>query len=303
MTEPLAPLTDEDLSAVLDGEADASITARVAADPEASARLAQLRAAGEALRSSTVTPLAPSIVDGLIGRALSAADEVPTTAAGPDQPSDHAVVQPMVAPTRRRTGSMPPWLVAAAVVLLVGVGLVLVWSGRDDGSNEQDTAAVNTEQADKAADSASGSANGGGSVAGEAPADAPSASPHGEPTTTAAADSSRATALVQLGTFADADALREDLKEAFPRPESSKGPDDGDLEALGLSQASISRCDTQVRTILSIEGQARNEGVATVDGKQVLVYEYDATGTDGRATTLVAAVYPAACDQVLTFYR
>ena len=58
MTEPLRPPDDELVSAHLDGEASAEDSARVDADPQAQARLAELRVIRDAVARPVEVPTA-----------------------------------------------------------------------------------------------------------------------------------------------------------------------------------------------------------------------------------------------------
>ena len=74
--------------------------------------------------------------------------------------------------------------------------------------------------------------------------------------------------------------------------------------AGGTTREAVARCDEQLRTVLSIQGAATNQGIATVGGETVLVYEYPVKAVDdGSPTTLVAGVHVDACDPVVTFER
>ncbi|QXC59833.1 hypothetical protein KSP35_15810 [Aquihabitans sp. G128] len=310
MTDPLAPLTDEDLSAVLDGEAPADVIARAEADPAARARLAELRTASAAVRAASVPALSPTVIDDLVGRALAAADEVP--AAPGDQPGDgepDAVVAPLRPPTRSGSRGVPRWLVAAAIVVLVGLGLVLVWSGRDDTGSSGDTAAKIT--ADQSAEGASTGTDANSSA--DAPTDgaAPEATvgdaPHGSPTTTTAPGSqSAASDLADLGTFATTAELRADLKTAFPTsaPAFEADADSGDQAARSVTNASVDRCDDLARQIFEISSGPVRRGVATVDGEVLYVYEYPYTSDSApSATRLVVAAGQDSCNVALSFVR
>lgn len=307
MTEPLPPLTDEDLSAVLDGEAGPEVVARVQADPAARSRLDAFRAAGDALRQVPVETLDAETVDDLIQRALSEA--VDTAATSDDaEGSPDAVVTPL-APPRGRRGA-PRWLVAAAIIALVAVGLGLVWSGvSNDG--DPDLAEMTAEDTGGSSDAERGSDSAGGGAgrqesessegssdtsADEAPPDAEN--PSVAPTTTATGDSATPTALPDLGAFESFDDLRTSLRTSFPDPAPS--PRRGDVP----SSTQVDRCDTQMQQVFEIPGDPVNTGIATVAGQDVIVFEYDrASFADGSPTTFVTAVSPESCAAELTFER
>ncbi len=292
MTDPLPPLTDGELSAVIDGEASPAIVARAAADPDAQARLGHLRQAALGV-GQPVQPLPEQTVDALIGRALQAHEPGSAT-----QAATEAAVAPLV---RRRGPAVPGWLVAAAVLVLVAVGLGLVWSGRDQGATQ--TANGQRTQTESAADSRkSSSAGTADSAAGGVSTTVdPAVPPHGLDTTTTAANASQpATGLVPLGSFASADALREALKTSFPAVDPTKA----DPTSGSLANLQVDRCRDQLKTILSITSQPTHVGVGTVAGKPVLVYEFATKSVaDGTATTLVAGVGQTSCDPVVTFER
>ncbi|MCU1497609.1 MAG: hypothetical protein JWM47_1562 [Acidimicrobiales bacterium] len=305
MTDPRQPLTDEDLSALLDGASADGVAERVEADPRARARLDALRAAREAVAGATVAGLDRSAVDQLIGRALAVADE-PT--AGPDAGTG-GVVAPL-RPSRRHPGGVPPLLVAAAVVLLVGVGLVLVWSGRG-GTPDRDAASRATEitaTADGADSGAKSSTAGAGDAKG-APATPTQQelSPYSPPTTAAtdatAGSNGYAAGLVELGRFETPEDLRGALKAGFPTAARSTDlwAERGDAD---LTEASVDRCDALVRALFEIEGQARQRGVATVDGATALVYTYAYTlDEEPDVTTLTAAADTKSCNVLVSFVR
>lgn len=271
MNDPSSPLADDDLSAALDGEADDALLARIESDPAARERRDQLRAAAELVGAATPPALGPEQVDRLVDRALDA---------------------PEVAPARRPGGRGPgPWLVAAVVIVLVAVGLTLVWSGRNSG----------TEQA---ADTAAG-----GDAAAEAIArqsqdapDAGAAASSGAPATTVAPGTEAAAAppLVVLGSFESGSALREALAASFPTTDTQPPETTPDLP----SAAAVDRCAQQLKVRLSLPDDPLQEGYAVVGGERTLVYEFDhASYRDGSPTTLVAAVGVDACDEVVTFER
>ena len=313
MTEPLPPLTDEDLSAVLDGEAGPEVVARVQADPAARARMDAFRAAGDALRQAPVVPPDGGTVDDLIGRALAEADQAAGT---PDDDADQddqddqdgstAVLTPLASPRGRR--GAPRWLVAATIVALVAVGLGLVWSGRgtEGGDVAQRTAGGSASSQEYDAESGGGAGRGDASD----PAD-PSASGKPVPGDTTAAESSPSPAaddavdapLPDLGTFATFEALRESLRISFPEPTPETRTSPGTSPGLP-SVAQVDRCDTQMQQVFDIPGGPTDTGIATVDGETVLVFEYARDSfADAQPTTFVTVVSPEACTAELSFER
>ena len=125
-------LDDEVLSALLDGEAaGAEVDAGHLRDCAACiARAGELRAARDLVAGATVPPLAPSVLDRLVGAAL-------------DAPPAVAPVVPLAAARRRRVLAPPPaWLLGAAagIAALAGVaGLLRSTGGMDDADGEAAT--------------------------------------------------------------------------------------------------------------------------------------------------------------------
>lgn len=296
MNDPSLPLTDDELSAHLDGEGGPDLAARIADDPVATARLEALRAAAGAVRGATVPPLRADVVDDLLAGALAASG---SAADGPSDPAEH-VVAPLAG--RRRTGQ--PWLVAAVVLVLMAVGLGLVWSGTRGGGTDDtaSSAGIAERQLDEsttesAADGDSSAAEGGDAAGG-------SASP-----TTAAAEpglgsDGEAAALPDLGPFETPEALRTSLADAFP--------DAAPTTDATITTSSVDRCAGLLREVLPVEGDPTHVGVARVGTETVLVYEFTATADPGStsttvagapATTLTTAVRPAACDPLFVFQR
>jgi hypothetical protein len=296
MTDHPAP-TDEDLSLALDGAADDDLLARIEADPAARARLDRMRRAA-ALVAAPVAPLDDEVVDGLISTAV-----------------DAPVAPPR--PARRPSGAAP-WLVAAAVILLMAVGLSLVWAGRgadDDQASatfQDKTAETAGASSDGEPDSSFGSQEGTG--AGMA------AGGHGAPTTTASPTASTAADLpiLYLGSYASGDALREATATSFADAWKASGsPLSYDTGAPRSDEASsaravpraptdaaIDRCAQQLQVTLSTEAPPIQTGYARVDGKDVLAYEFATpSARTGKETTLVAAVGVDACDAVVIFER
>jgi negative regulator of sigma E activity len=298
MTDPRPPLSDDDLSAVLDGEAEPDVVARLEADPNARARVASFRAVGDTLRSAPVEPLDAATVDDLVGRALAEAGTVTG-----DDDGTAAVASPLP-PTQRR--SAPPWLVAAAVVALVAVGLGLVWSGR--GGDDPDLAnQANGASSEAAADEASGagrapSSRADGTVADQTHDGSTAGADDVETSSTqAGAGPSTATeGLVDLGAFADAAALRRALATAVP-----PGGQELRADIDAPTDDEVARCDTQVRHVFELADEPTTTAVATLADEVVLVLEYDRLSfADGTTpTTFVTVVDPATCTPDFSFER
>jgi hypothetical protein len=135
---PPPHLDDEDLSALLDGEAgDGRAAAHLAACPSCSARRASLAGARDALRGATVAPLAGAVLDRLVATAL----EAPAEAVAP---ASTARVAPIGRGRGRRLSSPPPaWLVGAvaSIAVLAGLaGLLRSGGGSDDDAGLSDVA-------------------------------------------------------------------------------------------------------------------------------------------------------------------
>ena len=284
--------TDEELSAAIDGEADAELLDRIEASPEARARMAELQAASELVAGAPVDPLADDEVDSLIAGALDA----------PVAPA-----RPVAA--RGRT----PWFVAASVILLMAAGLTLIWAGRGDESDQASSAGSSESAAlDSAADATTvartpaemAPASGGSTLSDQA-----GSGETGSPAFSASGP-------LYLGSFADGDALREATATSFAAAaakaaeaessDTTTGTPTSDARSTPTppADAAVSRCADQLKVTLSQKAAPTTSAYATVDGREVLVYEFATTSlSDGKATTLVAAVGSAACEQVVIFER
>lgn len=283
MTDPTTPLSDDDLSAAIDGEATAEVLDRIEASADARARRDDLATVAAAV----ATLPRPTLDDAALDELITAALDAPVAPAGS-------------AGGARRSGP-PALLVAAVIAVLVAVGLGLVWSGLN-GSDER-AARFNT---------VGNSINaGGGSTGASDAADAPEAGAgaatttaplpgHGLATTVVPPTESSTAAPIALGTFASGDDLREALATSFaPSPSVQADP-----ASRAPAEAAVDRCAEQLKVTLKLAGEPLNQGFATVDGRPVLVYEFASTSyADGSPTTLVAAVGEGACDQVVVFER
>lgn len=307
MTNPPPPITDEDLSAVLDGEADVETIERVQADPAARARLEAFRVASHGLGARTVTPLPAHTVDQLIGRALAEA-EAPSASTGP--PSSARVADPdevvtPLAPPRRKGARVPSWLVAAAVVVLVAIGLGLVWAGTqrngddDLASSSVQTSAPTQERSNEDRAAEDGAASGGNdSSQGEAPG---AALPGSDPTSVPGANADPSFGglpLVDLGRAPNLAALREAVAEGFP----AGAPTVTDSDRP--SPEAVTRCGNLMMQIFELEQAPRAVGLAQVGSQTLLVYNFEAPSVrDGRPTTFVTANDLDSCDAAFTFER
>jgi hypothetical protein len=285
MTDHLPPLSDEDLSAALDGEATPDVVARIAADPAARARSAALAGARDAVAAEP-PPLDPDEVDEIVAAALAGARSPGATdPAGPVSTDDG--VAPLRAPTRRRP---PAWLAAAAIVAILGIGLALIWSGRPDHGRATKTAAV----LDRAGSAAAERADRGAPAATSVP------NAKGAPaTTTSPAVAGGTRTRANLGSYRSVDAFRAAFATSFPSPRAA---DTANTSATSVGE--LDRCAVQVEQVLGVPGPPLHEGAATIAGRSVLVYELATPATAKRpATTTVAAVGAEACDPVSIFER
>ena len=305
MTDSLLPLSDEDLSAVFDGEASSDVASRAAADPVAQARLAAIRDVVKAVQEHAVTPLGEDAVDQLVARALSSAEKVASIDHLRHDGTDGLVV-PLPTPSGRRTP--PNWLVAAAVVALMAIGVGLVWSGQADRGTDTIAASTNGETLQKSDLSEAGAMDyldpqnrTNYQLDSGAPSTTGVGGPHGLETTTARSKADQAVAmLVELGTFAEAAALRTALKTSFPSDIGTAHP----TARVSPTNLQVNRCQAQIQNILTITSNASQVGLALVAGTPVLVYEFPATTVTGSTpATLVAAVALDTCTQVFTFQR
>jgi hypothetical protein len=285
-TDPPTPFTDDDLSADLDGEVTSAVHDAIEDDPAARARRAELARARALVASSSTPSLAPDVAERLLDAAIDAADR-------PLAP---------VAPLRRWRGPAP-WQVAAAVILLVAVGLSLVYTGRDQVDDLASTAATSLDDGAEGEQLAGGSEGlDGSNGAGPEALDLP---PHGGDLATSAPASRGGVAesagpeATYLGSFGSADELRAALALVTEADQTVQAP------AIDPpSVASLDRCDDQIQVVLEIDAPASIRGYALVDGRVVLVYEYARPSfADGTPTTLVVGVGVEACEQVITFER
>ena len=305
MTASPHPLSDEDLSAVLDGEATPDVVERVRQDPAARARLEAFRAVSNGIKAEPVELLDATTVDRLVAQALAAGSEHPPGDGSPPPggPPPERVVAPLRPPGRRRSGAST-WLVAAAVVALVAIGLGLVWSGTR-GSGDDVTASSTAGSSQSSASTADGAGQGSGSAApgrrgdseDTADAGAPSPDATAPPTSTPNGSESFAGLLVDLGTFSDPAALRQALRDRFPTEPQVPA-------AEVPSAATVDRCGSLMVQIFELDAGPQATGLAIVDGQQLLVYEFAKRSAIGdRPTTFVTANDIGSCDATLSFER
>lgn len=317
MTTSPPPLDDLQLSDALDGDAGPDVAARLAGDPAARARLDQLRAARDLVAAGEVAPLPDATVDRLVAAALDPLDAPTAIDTDPvatgqgdaghgdgqgegegDSEADGTV--PIVAPgPSRRSGTVPPWLVAAVVLLLLGIGLTLVYTGRDDGTDVAfDT--VGSSIADGSAATDAGRSTDEETAAlesGDAPDVAGTAVD--APSTTGApqAGTTSAPVLVPLGSFPDPDALRVHLRDGFPEATPDAAP------ATETDVDAAFRCLGKIDGMFNTGSEPVHVGLATVADEPTVVYELPYRTDDGRDTTLVVAVGELTCIPSLSFQR
>lgn len=283
MNDPTTP-TDEDLSAAIDGEADDTVVARIAASPAASARQAELQGAADRVAASSVPPLDPDTVDRLIGEAL-------------DTP---------LAPVRaeRRPRKLAPIAVAAAVIVLMAIGLTLIWAGRGVESDQASSTAKSDQVASTIAPESALAADAGGSSAPK-----PSAGTGSASTSKSGSTSDYTVSGVQfLGSFPSGAKLREatavSLDKATALQDIARANGTADTSTKVPTDKALSRCADQLQVTLSMKAGPTATAYALVDGDLTLVYEFASTSAkDGTPTTLVAAVGATACDPVIIFER
>lgn len=275
MTTSLPPISDEELSAALDGEAGPATLARLPGDSAASDRSVQLAAAAEAVRKASGADLPPDTVEKLIATALASAAPVRTS--------------------QHRKGP-PSWAVAAVVVALGALGLTLVWAGRDSGTDLA-SAPTTTASADAATLGHLGDAE---ALSADASSPAPgSEKTSAEPAAILGSDTTEPE-VVNLGSYRSGVALREDLAESFPVESVRSSNDSADLPEA----AALDRCGEQLLVTLGLPDQPQRIGYAQVGDKSVAVYEFAIESfADGRPTTLVAAVGIDSCDEIVVFER
>ncbi|WP_426570664.1 hypothetical protein [Aquihabitans sp. McL0605] len=281
MTDHPTSFSDDELSAAIDGEADADLQARIDADPDASARQAELRAASDRVAGSPIEPLPADTVDDLIASALDA----------PMAPAK---------PARAARSGPAPWLVAAGVAVLMAIGLSLIWAGRSSQDDQASSTAAEASTTAAAESSAKSDTRAGGHGSDSSAADAQLDSSTAAPTTT----KSLAAQATYLGDFATGAKLREALGGggAWTAATGSFGSaKTADVPAA----AAIDRCAQQLQVTLSLADPPVQVGYGKVGTDPVLVYEFSTTSVVDKKTpaTLVAAVGVDACDQVVIFQR
>ena len=282
MTDPVEPRSaiDELLSADIDGASSHDEHARIEADPALRARREELRAVASLVeRRPPVLP--PAQVDALISRVF---DEVDIPEASQQTAQEVPPSAPLISLAGRHR-RMPP-LVAAAVILLAGLGVILVVTDRSPRSG---TTASKQLDKSKAGDKSVPSHGG---RSGADTTESKSFSP-----------SLKSSAVLSfIGDYSSTTALRSALRtRSVPQSATS---DSGGRSQVSAGQAD--RCATVVeaRDPRLTRSNRRSIVTASVAGQRVLVLEYRARAVQGsRITTRVLALGVAACDEQLNFQR
>jgi hypothetical protein len=274
MTDPTFPPDDDLVSAVLDGEATPEERARVAADPRLQVRLEELRAAS----AFVATPVDPP--------PAGAADRAVAAAVAERGRSDE--VAGAVVPLRPWRDPRRILAVAAALVLLVGIGALLSqadWGGGDSGSGGD---------AALTADTSGGDESGGGAESGDASAE----------------ESPDAFAIADLGAVADDDELRLALEQEDalgPAPERSTT---SDTTTLGAADSGVAErgapvpgesheCQVRIEEADPRLDAMLFEATTTFAGTPAVVYVYPAAG----GGQLVVVVSEDRCEVLSSFAR
>jgi hypothetical protein len=276
MTAPRDP--DDLASALLDGLLTDDEAAMARRDPEVVARLAELAAVREAVRRAPEGPdpvarergLAAALAafeagdEAAVQRGASASTGTTVDALG-RRPAGRPVAARSGTPWRPRGTAGRRWLTAAAIVLAV-VGLGLLASNWDTGSDSADTATSGGDDAERSGDATAEEAEG-GTAEESAP---PSVAPGG---------------IVDLGDVDSPEALAERARAAvasrYARPlgRESSGQDTADQGARdGALRFPCADADAER---LFVAGEAVVlEARATVDGQAVDVWVLSANGNE-----------------------
>lgn len=268
---------DDLLSADLDGETTPSEHDRIESDPELRARREELRRTVDLL-SRPPTPLTAASADGLIARALAASDA-------------DGLAPPVVplAPPPRGAMSRPRWqqtplLVAAAIVVLMAIGVGLIVTATSSHHNTDTAAEPRRSTKSQSADNRK--------AAGAAPKTTAANNPREVPPA--------ASAVGFIGRFSSPAALRLALRIKFPPLLSPSSPG-----APHVTRGQADRCAAVVEARDPGLTKPRVRSAAALVGSQpVVVLEYRARAlTSNRLTTRVIAVGVAACDERVNFER
>lgn len=251
-------LDDEAISAHLDGEATPAEAEHVDGCETCTARLAELRAASEAVGSPVDLGFADR--DAAVAAAMAAA------------PASN--IAPMA--SRRRRQAPPQWLAAAAALLVVVALVPVLGSLRGGGDDADETAASGEAQEDATTFDAESS---GGSELAAAPFDAGDI---GE------VDVGGLRALVEEAVTAPQTAMRAEESDDDAQEEAEVGG--GVASAAPAADAVPALCEDASRTDFPEMGALRYRAVGTFQGEEVSVLAFELPAEVQRIRILVRAV-------------
>lgn len=277
------PSDEELVSAYLDGEATADERARVEADPALLAEVEAFRAVAAAV-GGPVLPPDRHRGDRMIAAALAAAEprsDRSDSADPPEQPArpehrDRSADADVVPIGRRRSRWLtraPGLAAAAAVLFLIGIGLVV--TARDTGPDQ--SAGRQT-----ARETETRSATGDGAGSSE------DRSEEQDELSSEAAPRAATPPAADLGGFPDEAALREALgtQALDAGPEAGSPSAEGGSDAAGDDDARFrteaDRCATVVTTTDTALDELLTVRTASIDGVPVLVFSHRERDEPGR---------------------
>jgi hypothetical protein len=299
--DPDEPL-DADAEAVLavaDDTATPEQRRRVARDPELRAVLAELTAAVTAL-AEPVEPPDDDTFARLRAAALDAdAEEPADDDEQPGEPADDTVL-PLAPGRARRARRLPPWpAVAAAVLLLLGLGSALILNDRasDDpgeavASEADDGDAASNEEAQDL-----------GASAAESPG--PPEASGSEPVPAESGRSTDASEL-DLPEYADEEALRRALEAVDPltlQPPGAPAPTES-TSAYEATSTAGALCTQGLEAVDPAIGPPHAALLVRVDGAERLVLSNPVEATaDAPSTTRLTVFEPNGCVPLFAVQR
>jgi hypothetical protein len=284
---------DDLASALVDGQLGADDADAARRRPDVVARARKLEATRAALRS--VPAPDPAARERALAAATAAFDEAARAESRPPPPPspvDLAAHRHDRHPERHRAGhpgatggGTPRWLVAAAAIVAVVMGLAgLAALSSGDGDSADISAEIGASQEDDGG--ATASADDDADEDADDDADGPSAAPEGGDEEDAAR--SRPIEAGDLGTFRSAEGLVDHLADIVPAGDASAEnlpdataapePDQEAADALGCDETLPPPLDDPT-------ADHRLHGTATVDGREVDVWVVD-TGRGRRAVAI-----------------
>jgi hypothetical protein len=277
MTDDRPPIdsSDEELvSAYLDDEATSVERERVEADPQLLALVDSYRSAAEAV-GSPVMPLDQPRRDAMVATALAVLDDLDDEV-DDEEPGSAAKVVPLSG--RRRWISRAPGLAAAAAILfLVGIGLVLSSNGSDRDQQADNVSASAEQESTSGNDLESKGAPGDAAEDGDTGGSAPAATPGDASGEALAAGPDP----VDLGAFTDQATLRQALAtnppstDSFAREsEDAADPDAEESRPASRFESEADRCADVVTTTDSELGDLVAVRTATLAGEPVLIFSH-----------------------------